>query len=105
MTEPIRVALPDRPYDIVVGAGLLDELPARLPVPPHARRAAVVTNAAVAALYEARVVAGLQALGLDVQVVNVPDGEEAKSVDTLAMLWRRSAAAPLNRDDVVVALG
>ena len=105
MSAPIRVALPDRPYDIVVGAGLLGELAQRLPVPPHARRAAVVTNAAVAALYEAPVVAGLRELGLDVQVLTVPDGEDAKSVETLSMLWHRFAGMPLNRDDLVVALG
>ena len=105
MSEPIRVALPERGYDIVVGEGVLDELPSRLAPPPHAGRVAVVTNAAVGALYEARVVAGLQALGLETHVVSVPDGEGAKSVETLAMLWQRFAAIPLNRDDLVVALG
>ncbi|HWH31727.1 MAG TPA: 3-dehydroquinate synthase [Egibacteraceae bacterium] len=105
MTGPIRVDLPGRGYDIVVEAGALGRLPELLGPPPHARRAALVTNAAVAALYEAPVVAGLQSLGLDVQVVTVPDGEDAKSVATLAMLWHRFAGMPLNRDDLVVALG
>lgn len=105
MSEPIRVALPDRPYDIRVDSGALHRLPELLVPPAHARRVAVVSNAAVAALYEPTVVKGLQALDLDVHVLTVPDGEDAKSVDTLAMLWHRFAAMPLNRDDLVVALG
>jgi len=107
--EPIPVALadraPDRSYDIVVGAGALDQLAQYLPLPAHASRVAVVTNAAVGALYEARVVAGLEAMGLEAHIIHVPDGEEAKAINTLAMLWHRMAAIPLNRDDLVVALG
>jgi 3-dehydroquinate synthase len=105
MSEPIRVALPDHPYDIVVEAGALSTMEGRLVPPAHARQAMIVTNTVVGGLYEAPVRASLEALGLTVHVVHVPDGEDAKSVETLAMLWHRFAAIPLNRDDVVVALG
>jgi 3-dehydroquinate synthase len=105
VSDRITVALPDRPYDIVVEAGALERVGERLVPPPHARRVALVTNAPVAALYADRTVAGLERLGLDVHVVRVPDGEEAKSLATLERLWHRFAAIPLNRDDFVVALG
>ena len=105
MSDPIRVALPGQPYDIVVEAGALHAMQGRLVPPAHARQAVIVTNAMVGGLYEAPVRASLEALGLQVHTVHVPDGEEAKSVDTLGMLWHRFAAVPLNRDDVVVALG
>ena len=99
------MALPRAAYEVVVGESLLANLDAHLHVPPDARRVAVVTNAAVRALYGDSVRAGLEALGLDVHWMPVPDGEEAKSFATLQGLYHRFAAAPLGRDDIVVALG
>jgi 3-dehydroquinate synthase len=42
---------------------------------------------------------------LDVHPVLVPDGEEAKTLGTLEVVYHRLAGIPLHRDDVVVALG
>ncbi|MBW3602573.1 MAG: 3-dehydroquinate synthase [Actinobacteria bacterium] len=104
---PVRVPVqvPGAGYDVVVAPGLLDRLAEHAALPPRARTAALVTVAPVAALYRARVAAALESAGLDVRVMTVPDGEEAKSLDTLAGLYHRFAAVPLHRDDVVVALG
>jgi 3-dehydroquinate synthase len=101
----IPVAVPGAPHEVLVGAGLLDRLPTLLVLPAHARRAALVSSGPVAALYGDRVLGGLQAAGLEGHAVQVPDGEEAKSLATLEGLYHRFAAMPLNRDDVVVALG
>jgi 3-dehydroquinate synthase len=92
------------PYDVAIGRGVLTDVGAWLPA-TRARRAAVVTTAAVAALHGDAVVAGLRAAGLDVRVLHVPDGEVAKSLDVLGGLYDRLAAIPLGRDDLVVALG
>ncbi|CAN5297013.1 3-dehydroquinate synthase [soil metagenome] len=100
---PVRV--PGAAYDVVVAPGLLDRLAEHARLPPGARTAALVTVAPVAALYRARAVAALESAGLSVRVMTVPDGEEAKTLDTLAGLYHRFAAVPLHRDDVVVALG
>ena len=101
----IPVALAERGYDVVVGPGLLDDLSSQLTLPPGTARAAVVTVAPVEALYGERVMAGLQAMGLEVHPIVVPDGEGAKTLETLDAVYHRLAAMPLGRSDVVVALG
>ncbi|MGH8899756.1 MAG: 3-dehydroquinate synthase [Egibacteraceae bacterium] len=103
--QRIPVPIPGRPYEVVVGADLLDELCVHVAPPPYARRAALVTCAPVGVRYAARVRQALEAAGLAVELITVPDGEEAKSLDVLASLYHRLAAIPLGRNDVVVALG
>lgn len=104
----VPVELGERSYDVHVGAGLLNDpagLAARLAVGPHARRAALVTAAPVAAHWSAPLVAGLEAADLEVHTIEVPDGEVAKTAATIADLWARFAEVGLGRDDVIVALG
>ena len=102
---PISVDLGDRSYDVVVGPGVLGEIPARLPVPAAARQAALVTNPTVERLYGEAVRSGLADAGLEAHTIEVPDAEAAKSLDVLGELYHRLAAIPLGRHDVVVALG
>jgi 3-dehydroquinate synthase len=101
----VPVALQDAPHDVVVGPGLLSQLAGLVPVPPHARKVALLTCAPVAAHYRPVVEAELAAAGLKVHVVEVPDGETAKSLSTLEAVYRRLAAIPLDRGDLVVGLG
>jgi 3-dehydroquinate synthase len=102
----VEVALGDRSYPIVVGAGLVDRLAHEVPLPLHARRALVVTQPPLVALGIAdRVERSLSEAGLAVTRVVVEDGEPAKRADTLVALWDAAAAVPLTRDDLVVAVG
>ncbi len=101
----VPVPVPGAPYDGVIGPGLLARLDAHLALPPAARRAAVVTVEPVRAHYGKRVAAALAAAGVAVDVVTVPDGEDAKTLATFERVQRAFAAIPLGRDDVVVALG
>ncbi|MEE8601174.1 3-dehydroquinate synthase [Euzebya tangerina] len=105
MTTAIPVHLGARSYDIHVGAGILDQLDELVPWPTHARTAVVITNGVVADHYGGRVAAAIERAGLVVRSIRVPDGEQAKSTDTLAQIWQRMAGVPLLRDDVVIALG
>lgn len=101
----ITVDLGARSYGIHVGAGLLGMLEELVPWPAHARTAVVVTNGAVWEFYGEVVTAALHRADLGCEVIRVPDGEQAKSTETLSALWHRFAAVPLLRDDVVIALG
>lgn len=103
--DTIHVALGARSYDIHVGAGLIADLHDLVPWPAHARNAVVVTNGVVWEHYGEAVSTAVEAAGLALAVIRVPDGEQAKSTDTLAALWSRFAGIPLLRDDVVIALG
>ena len=97
--------MPGAPYPVHIGAGLLDRVDHLLKPPPHAQRVAVVSAGYPLARHVPRVAAGLQALGLDVTVVEVADGEANKTLATVEQCCREFAAIPLGRDDLVVAVG
>jgi 3-dehydroquinate synthase len=101
----IHVGLRATPYDVLVGTGLLERVGTLVPLPRHARQAAVVTSRAPARLYAGTVAGSLRDAGLAVDVVELPDGESAKTLDTLRACYSAFARMPLGRDDVVVAVG
>jgi 3-dehydroquinate synthase len=92
----------DHPYEVVVGTGVLAELPslvgaaARAAVVIHARGQDATAAAASQALSEA---------GYAVFREVVPDGEAAKEISVAAGLWSRLAAREIGRHDVIVAVG
>ena len=90
-----------RPYDVVVGEGLLGELPAML---GPARRVCVVHPGALAATAEA-VRDDLAEQGLEAHVVEIPEAEEAKDLPVVAFLWDVFGQVGLDRSDAVVAVG
>lgn len=96
MTEQIHVAA-EKPYDVSVSRGCLAQLPGLV----GGRRTALVHGSSLAAL--ARSVAAT--LGESTLLVDVPDGERAKTAETLVSCWDRLAAAGFTRSDVVVGLG
>jgi 3-dehydroquinate synthase len=104
VTARITVA-GDRPYDVVVGAGVRAEL-ALLPgtVLGGATRAAVVHTASTAAL-AGEAVAALQSAGLAAEALVVPDGEAGKTAEVAAGLWAELGRLGHTRSDVVVGVG
>ncbi len=90
----VPVALAERGYDVVVGAGARHEL-ARV-VPAGARRVAVVTQPGIGIEVDP---------GREHRVFEMPDGEDAKSLATVEDLCRRFAQWGLTRADAVVAVG
>lgn len=102
----VEVALPDRPYPVLVGDGLLAALDTHLDVPAGAATALVVTQAPVAAAGHVEVVEdALRRAGLLVHRHEVPDGEAAKDVTVLTELWDVCGGLPLGRGDLIVAVG
>ncbi|MGH9056376.1 MAG: iron-containing alcohol dehydrogenase, partial [Acidimicrobiales bacterium] len=98
----VPVELGERAYEVRVGDGELVSLGAlvrrRL---PRARRAAVVTQAAIAAQPWFESVDP----GVPFDVHTVADGEGAKSLATVESLCRAFACSGLARSDLVVAVG
>ena len=92
----------DEPYDVVVGTGVLNELPGLLGEGVHT--VAVVHAAGLPEI--ARPVCGaLEQAGLTVHALPVPDGEAAKEIGVLAGLWARFAELGITRSDAVVGVG
>ena len=95
----IRVAT-GAPYDVVVGHGVLDRLRGLLP--DGVQRVAIVCPESLEDLLDP--FADLLD-GLDVVVLQVPDGEESKSWEVAAACWEALGEDGCTRSDAVVTLG
>jgi 3-dehydroquinate synthase len=100
----IAVAVPDHPYEVRVGRGLLG-LAEHLPELAGAERAFVITDANVGALYGERVAAALSDAGLPSVPLTVAPGEATKSLESAAVLYQQLSVQECHRDDPIVALG
>jgi len=90
------------PYQVIVGVGVLGELPGL--VPERARTVVVIHAEGLAEI--ARPACGaLEAAGLTVHAEPVPDGETAKTADVAARLWSRLARHGVTRSDCIVGIG
>ncbi|HWP36000.1 MAG TPA: 3-dehydroquinate synthase [Gemmatimonadales bacterium] len=100
----VHVALGSDSYDILIGSGLLAELPALLTARCPAARYAVVTDSTVAPLHGARLLESVKQHH-DAFLVTFPAGEWNKTRETWSMVTDRLLAAGLGRDGAVIALG
>jgi 3-dehydroquinate synthase len=95
----------DKPYAIRIGTGLLGDADALL-APLRGRHALVVSDANVAPLYAARVVAALHSReGLVVGECVLPAGEESKRLPQFERVLQSLASLGATRDACVYALG
>ncbi len=101
----VTVALGGRPYDILVGPGLIDGLPDRLAPLLKRPRVFLVTEERVAALHLERVAAALERGGLQVERIVLPAGEATKSFQHLEQFCREVISRQLERSDLLLALG
>ncbi len=104
----IRVSLSehrDASYDILIGRGLLAELPALLRRECPASAYAVISDSHVGPLYGERVVREASGVGCQVELVTFPAGEWNKTRETWAALCDRMVSLQYGRDAAVVALG
>jgi len=107
VTAALRLRYPGRPEisRVWIARGALDRLGAFTRTTTRAKRAVVITDARVGALYGARARRALRRGGVASITLTVPVGERSKRPAMLFHLWRRLAAAGLGRHDAVVALG
>jgi 3-dehydroquinate synthase len=101
----VSVALAGSSYDVVIGPSILAEAATCLPGLDRAEKGFVVADPAVAGAYLEELARGLEPRGLRVVHLDVPAGEEAKSLPTVVALHRQLAMQEAHRDDVVIALG
>ena len=96
----------ERPYDVLIGHGILAELPRIVQETPGAGRGGVTIIHAKALADRARAAeAALTNEGLRVLSIEVPNGEAAKKARVLEYLWDRLGSFRLGRDGLVVGLG
>ncbi len=101
----VPIALTDRPYDILVGHGLIERAGAMLKERFGAARYGIVTDENVARAQLPRLTASLDAAGIGYEVIVVPAGEATKSYEYLIKVVEGLLAAKLERKDLVIAFG
>jgi 3-dehydroquinate synthase len=99
----VSVETPHGSYDVLIGPGLLDDLPTLIERSAPAHRYALIADDRVARLYGERVVTAMS--GARVDLLTFPAGESQKSRESWSDLSDRMFAAGMGRDAAVIALG
>jgi len=102
MTETRIQVGGERPYDVVVGTGVLGSLPEF--VSKRTQTVAVIHPAGLGAIARpaCRVLADA---GFSIAAAEIPDGEAAKDITVAARLWSWLADSRVSRSDCVVGIG
>ncbi|MEV6396577.1 3-dehydroquinate synthase [Streptomyces sp. NPDC051907] len=90
------------PYDVLIGRQLLGELPALIGT--QAQRVAVLHPEALAGTGDA-IREDLAAQGYDAIAIQLPNAEEAKTVEVAAYCWKALGQTGFTRSDVIVGVG
>ncbi|EPE2650290.1 3-dehydroquinate synthase [Vibrio parahaemolyticus] len=101
--ERITVSLDERSYPISIGAGLFND-PVLLSLSAK-QKVLIITNHTVAPLYAGKITALLDQKGCQSAVLELPDGEQYKSLDTFNTVMSYLLEHNYSRDVVIVALG
>ncbi len=102
--QTLTVDLGDRAYPIHIGQSLLTQADLLL---THLKRkqVAVVTNTTVAPLYLEKLMSPLEAAGVSVLPIVLPDGEQYKNSETLNRIYDALLAHRCERSTTLIALG
>ena len=108
MTEIRRIAVDGqgfKPYEVVVGQGLLSEAEKWIGPFLTNKRAVLVTDSHVDPLHADALLKQFEAAGHATHKIVIPAGEQSKSFDGLKYLLEQMLEIGLDRKDVVLALG
>lgn len=107
MTVPIRVSVGSgaAAYPVLIGAGLIETLPALLSELAPAHRYAVITDENVAPLYASPAVDACREVGLDAELFSFAPGEASKSRKSWSILTDQMLDAGFGRDSCLLAMG
>ncbi|HJQ06189.1 MAG TPA: 3-dehydroquinate synthase [Nocardioides sp.] len=102
MTDPVRITVNTaRPYDVVIGRGLLGDLTEAV---RDASKIVLIHPPTLAATAEAAR-DELAAAGLDAHRVEIPDAEDGKALSVASFCWEVLGRIGLDRRGVVIGLG
>jgi 3-dehydroquinate synthase len=103
--KKVVVELGDRSYEIRVGDGLLERVGFWLREKEYSGRAVIIADTTAGGLYADVLSRGLSVAGFTVTLLEVPPGEESKSLETAAGLYDKLTEAFTERTTPVLALG
>lgn len=105
LAETLHVGLGLRSYPIRIGAGILGEIGAELLAISFPKKIAVITNPLVGRLYADIVLSALSCAGFSAVRIDIPDGEEFKTLATVNTVYDALMEAGFDRGCGLLALG
>ena len=103
--KTVRVDLGKRSYDILIGAGLLDQFHQVLERYKTGKRLFLISNPSVSQLFGTNLFQRLSGNGYQVAQVFIPDGEAYKSLKTVEAIYADLITQGADRASTLVALG
>jgi len=103
--KKIKVELGENSYEIRVGSGMMERIGLWLREKDFSGKAVIITDSNVGPLYASVLERSLANASFKVTVLEVPAGEEQKSLETAGSLYNKLAAAYTERTSLVLALG
>ena len=103
--ETININLGERSYPIYIGRNNLDMVGELMKQKGLNGKAACITNPTVGKLYGNRVIDSLGKAGFEVFRIDIPDGEEYKSLEWLSYIYDKLTEYKMERQSPIVALG
>ncbi|MDX1890908.1 3-dehydroquinate synthase [Mycolicibacterium sp. 050158] len=102
MTEPVTVeVLVDRPYPVVIGTGLLDDLGRVL----DGRHRVAILHQPVLNQTAESIRSHLADKGIDAHRIEIPDAEAGKELPVVGFIWDVLGRIGIGRQDAIVSLG
>jgi len=101
----VPVSLGDRSYEILIQPGIVSQIGQILQNARCSGRVGIITNPVVHQLYGRIVHRGLRQAGCSPFFIIVPDGEQAKTLHSLAKILDSLVTHRLERQDYILALG
>lgn len=103
--ETVRVDLPGRAYDILIGIGLLPQVGEQITPFLHRKRVTIVTERTVAGLHLQALTDALSGAGIECRTMILDPGEATKNWTDLGRVVEWLLTEKVERNDVVIAFG
>lgn len=103
--KTVKVTLGDHSYVIRIGRGMLEEAGLLLEGLGFRGRAVIITHPSLNRLYGDSLAESLSSRGFKTAVLEVPEGEGQKSLDTAGTLYQRLTGVFAERTTPILALG
>ncbi len=103
--EVVTVELKDRSYSIYIERDLLKGIGNRIKSLIPDKKIVVITNPRINSLYGNILKDTLKSAGFDAYFVDIPDGEEYKTVETAVKIYDRLIEIKMERESPLIALG
>lgn len=104
-TAPLTITTPAGSYPIIVGDGVLQQLPEQLAALGLRGTLWLISDSAVSATYGSRLETALRSAGYTLHSYSVPSGEASKELAMAAQLYTWLISGGVERRDTVIALG